>query len=104
MTRQLNGDLRAEDLPGNLIALVQLDAIREGLRLLENFYQRRRHVESVGYNDGTVIGFGLHVENSQPVYVEDSPIAWQLEYDILIIVRPKRVHARRRDALSYVSR
>lgn len=39
LTCQLNSDLRTKDLPGDLISLVQLDAIRERLGLLDNFYQ-----------------------------------------------------------------
>lgn len=102
LTCQLNSDLRTKDLPGDLISLVQLDAIRERLGLLDNFYQWRRYVESVRYNDRAIIGLSLHVKNTQPVYVEDSLIAWQLQYDVLILIWPKRIHARKRNAFLHI--
>lgn len=78
---------------------MQLNAIRERLRSLDDFDQRRWYVEPIRYDDGTVVRFSFQIEYAQPIDVEDCHFTRQFQYDVLIIARSKGIHAEKERSL-----
>lgn len=86
LARQLERDLRSENLPRHLQILVQLPAIGQRELIRRNLHQRWRHIQSIRYENMAIILVVSHIVNAYPIDVKDRLVARQLQLNCFLVV------------------